>query len=202
MYIKYEGRRIYLKRKLLDTAIELFCEHGYENVSIQMICKNCNVTKGSFYHHYSSKSSLLAEYYSIKTKDDLTEILIDMLSISDPLDKVWKIVGYYPECNNTLNPDLNINLIKVNMDQGGKLYPVLIENVINYYPSVAKVLQKVTEEGQAEGAINSNYNWGELFELYCAAFHGLLVEWGATNGEFDLMKKIYQYYLMIYKSNN
>ena len=54
-----------MKKKLLDTAIELFLEHGYEQVSVDMICKACNVTKGSFYHYYPTKDSLLVDYYEI-----------------------------------------------------------------------------------------------------------------------------------------
>lgn len=92
------------------------------------------------------------------------------------------IAGYYPECNSLLNPSINMHLMIANMEHGGKLYPVLIENIMRYYPEVSNVLKKVTEEGQSQGIINNNYNWGELFELYCAAFHGLLVEWSATDG--------------------
>ncbi len=190
-----------MKKKLLDTAMDLFSRYGYEDVSVDMICKHCNVTKGSFYYHYLSKDSLLSEYYTINTNNDLTDLLIKMIDIKDPLEKLWKIAGYYPEQNNLLNPSLNMHLMVANMEHGGKLYPVLIDNIIAYYSEVSNVLKKVTEEGQSQGIIKNEYDWGQLFELYCAAFHGLLVEWSATDGSFDLMERIYQYFLMIYKKN-
>lgn len=77
-----------MKEKLLNTSIHLFMQHGYENVSVAMICKACNVTKGSFYHHYSTKDSLLVDYYEIKTNEEMTDTLTEMVTISDSLDQM------------------------------------------------------------------------------------------------------------------
>ena len=47
------------KQEILETAEALFCRYGYENTSIQNILDQLNISKGSFYHHYISKESLL-----------------------------------------------------------------------------------------------------------------------------------------------
>ena len=47
------------KQEILETAEGLFCRNGYENTSIQNILDLLNISKGSFYHHYASKESLL-----------------------------------------------------------------------------------------------------------------------------------------------
>jgi len=47
------------KQQILETAESLFCRKGYEETSIQDILDILHSSKGSFYHHYPSKESLL-----------------------------------------------------------------------------------------------------------------------------------------------
>lgn len=49
------------KQELVDTAAELFIQHGYENTSLQDILDKVGCSKGSFYHHFEAKMDLLAE---------------------------------------------------------------------------------------------------------------------------------------------
>jgi AcrR family transcriptional regulator len=48
------------KKQILDTAEKLFCLNGYEATSVQDILDMLHLSKGSFYHHYESKESLLS----------------------------------------------------------------------------------------------------------------------------------------------
>ncbi len=47
------------KKQILETAERLFCEKGYEKTSVQDILDVLKLSKGSFYHHYESKETLL-----------------------------------------------------------------------------------------------------------------------------------------------
>ena len=68
------------KQEILNTAEQLFCKKGYEQTSIQDILDILGSSKGSFYHHYASKDSLLsamcaqrAERMAAQTRSSLTE---------------------------------------------------------------------------------------------------------------------------------
>lgn len=51
-----------LKRgMILETAERLFFEKGYEQTSIQDILDQLSLSKGGFYHHFTSKESILGE---------------------------------------------------------------------------------------------------------------------------------------------
>lgn len=51
-----------LKRgMILETAERLFFEKGYEQTSIQDILDQLSLSKGGFYHHFTSKEAILAE---------------------------------------------------------------------------------------------------------------------------------------------
>jgi AcrR family transcriptional regulator len=46
--------------RLLDTARQLFLEHGYAGTSLQMIADELGVTKAALYYHVKTKDELLA----------------------------------------------------------------------------------------------------------------------------------------------
>lgn len=49
------------KEELLQTALELFAERGYENTPVQAITDAIGIAKGTFYHYFDSKEALLNE---------------------------------------------------------------------------------------------------------------------------------------------
>jgi AcrR family transcriptional regulator len=51
------------RKKLLTKSLELFGRHGFEHVSIEQITKACNVSKGTFYTHFSSKYDVILEKF-------------------------------------------------------------------------------------------------------------------------------------------
>ena len=51
------------RERVLDAAVELFAERGYDGTSISQVIERANLTKGGFYHHFASKEALLFEVY-------------------------------------------------------------------------------------------------------------------------------------------
>ncbi len=47
--------------KIMETAFISFLDKGFEGVSLNGIIKNTGMTKGAFYHYFSSKEVLLKE---------------------------------------------------------------------------------------------------------------------------------------------
>jgi AcrR family transcriptional regulator len=47
--------------ELLDTALQLFLEHGYERTTVEQITEAVGVAKGTFYHYFGTKQDLLEE---------------------------------------------------------------------------------------------------------------------------------------------
>lgn len=52
-----------LYEKINQTAMELFREQGYANVTVQEICTACGITKPTFYKYVGSKENLLLQFY-------------------------------------------------------------------------------------------------------------------------------------------
>ena len=51
------------RQALLDSAVSLFEEFGYDVTSVQQIVDKAERTKGAFYHYFDSKEDLLHEIH-------------------------------------------------------------------------------------------------------------------------------------------
>ena len=79
------------KEALLTAAIGLFQKHGFENITIDDICKEIDVTKTEFYYYYKSKDELISDYFS--TDNMLSsEELASILSANDYANQVLRII--------------------------------------------------------------------------------------------------------------
>jgi TetR/AcrR family transcriptional repressor of nem operon len=77
------------KQNLLQAAAKLMRARGFNATSVDDICKEAGVTKGSFFHYFKSKEDLTKAAMAQFTDD----ILVDFESapfrkISDPLDRL------------------------------------------------------------------------------------------------------------------
>jgi AcrR family transcriptional regulator len=61
------------RQRILDVALELFAEQGYEKTSLREIAERLNVTKAALYYHFASKEALLAGIVDslVKPADEL-----------------------------------------------------------------------------------------------------------------------------------
>lgn len=58
-----ERRKLQAKEtehRILQAALELMRERGFETVSVRDICNQANITTGAFYHHFPSKEALIS----------------------------------------------------------------------------------------------------------------------------------------------
>ncbi|GGH75730.1 AcrR family transcriptional regulator [Pullulanibacillus pueri] len=62
------------KKKIIESAIKLFAEHGFHSTSVQEIAKQADMSKGSVYLYFESKEDILLNifyYYSDKIRDKI-----------------------------------------------------------------------------------------------------------------------------------
>lgn len=75
-------------RAVLETAARLICERGYEAASIQDIAAACGLTKAGLYYYIRSKEELLVEIMSYGMDIFEERVLLQVLSISDPVERL------------------------------------------------------------------------------------------------------------------
>ncbi len=53
------------KRNIFDVSVQLFKTYGYDKVTISEITNACNVSKGTFYTHFTTKADILAIQFDV-----------------------------------------------------------------------------------------------------------------------------------------
>ncbi|HKT03899.1 MAG TPA: TetR/AcrR family transcriptional regulator [Rugosimonospora sp.] len=77
--------------RILDAAVALFAEQGFDATSVQQIVARAAVTKGAMYHYYRSKDDLLYAIYGTLIGEQLAglaRILDQRLPLPDTLRAV------------------------------------------------------------------------------------------------------------------
>ena len=68
--------------RILDAAVGLFAERGFDATSVQEVVERAAVTKGALYHYFRSKDDLLYEIYHGLISQQLADL--DRILAADP----------------------------------------------------------------------------------------------------------------------
>lgn len=84
------------KRNLIGAATELVRRKGYNATSVDDICQQAGITKGAFFHHYSSKEALVEAALSA-WHDGVAEQLKDapFQRLKDPRKRVLGFMDFF-----------------------------------------------------------------------------------------------------------
>ena len=86
-----DGRRVRGQRsrvEILDTASRLMSQHGYDGTSIALISKESGLPTGSIYHHFGSKSAILAAVMERGAQRFFEAAAYEPSTSSDPHDRL------------------------------------------------------------------------------------------------------------------
>lgn len=79
------------RRELLATAMRLFAEEGYDNVSVRAVARAAGVAPGLAYHYFDSKQTLFSEAieaYAQQCAAQINAVLDDRaLALDEQLDR-------------------------------------------------------------------------------------------------------------------
>lgn len=92
------------KAKLIENALQLFSEKGYEAVGVQEIVEKVNITKPTLYHYFNSKLGLFQEIIKQKSEDfisDLKKISIYNGDLPLVLNNITKLYFDFAKNNKT-----------------------------------------------------------------------------------------------------
>jgi len=82
----------YSKTKLLDAALQVIRAKGYAATTIDDICHQSQVTKGSFFHHFKSKDELALS--AVAHWRSMTESFFASAPYHQAKDPVDRLLGY------------------------------------------------------------------------------------------------------------
>ena len=56
-----ERNKLNTQGEIIESALKLFIEKGFDNVSVEMICENVGISRGTFFNYFPQKELIFAE---------------------------------------------------------------------------------------------------------------------------------------------
>ena len=168
------------KSKIVSAAWQLFYEQGFDNTTVDEIIKLSGTSKGSFYHYFESKDSLIGslaylfdeKYSELEQQLDYKKNAIDnMLYLTRELCMMIE---------NNIDIELLSRLYAQQLSKRGQ--KELLDRNRLYY----RLLKKLTVQGQERGEITQQKSSAEIVRLYAIAERALLYDWCLHGGEYSL----------------
>ncbi|GGG18541.1 TetR family transcriptional regulator [Rhodococcoides trifolii] len=73
-----ERKRLATRRQIETSAVDLVLEHGYDAVTVEMICAASNISTRSFFNYFPSKdAAVVGEMINIPDEDSINRIIDD-----------------------------------------------------------------------------------------------------------------------------
>ncbi|WP_339197635.1 helix-turn-helix domain-containing protein [Aeribacillus sp. FSL k6-2211] len=164
------------KKRILETALELFSQKGYNQVTVDEIVEKSKTSKGAFYGHFASKSEIF-------------------------LEKFKEIDNFYDEFCKTLPNDLSAKekIIRLSITQMKYLKNDLgkeLMQTIYMNPQSAKfladtnrrlyhILENYLQEGQEKGEFTKDFSIQDLAMIISRCMRGTLYDWFIFEKELD-----------------
>ncbi|MBN2414643.1 TetR/AcrR family transcriptional regulator [bacterium] len=100
------------KRQILETAGDLFTRFGIRRVTIEEVCAKANVSKGTFYKHFSNKNDLVMALLNMIMEGAMAEYRNIMAGTLPFKDKVKRMIRMKMERTGGMSREFLMDIIE------------------------------------------------------------------------------------------
>ncbi|MCR3921532.1 MAG: TetR/AcrR family transcriptional regulator [Firmicutes bacterium] len=169
------------KNRIIATAYELFKIKGYDQVSINDICRACKITKTTFYYHLKSKEDIIIGFYDPATESLVNE-MAEILSANNYWEQLMKLFETLIHKSEEIGPDLDSQTMIINLKENRGSY--------DFREDLTKIAVILIEKAQQAGEIRNQSSPEQLYRASAYAYMGYEFTWCVKKGNFNRMKYI------------
>ena len=180
-----QSQALTTKKKLYKSAVSLFSQKGYNDVTVDEICKKCKVSKGAFYAHFSSKHDIIVE--QSKGSDQAQQEYFDSMPADIPNAERLVLFMRFLGDNVVRNKGYEVMRIIYAAELSNKNSPRYITD--ERRPLYA-CIEKIIESGQKNGEFSTELPPKDVSQMLVNLVRGALFDWLITAGQGDLPERI------------
>lgn len=169
------------KKQITEQAVSLFRERGYENVSVNDICKAVGIARSTFYLTFSSKKDIIDKMLSdVRLNRD--EFFGDFIAAKNDFERMWILCCRYLYIAESNGPEVTGALFRLELM--GEL------NILDAVHSIDEWFVQMTKNAQAAGVILSPEKPENLALLGIDLAYHTTYEWCKRKGSFSLQQTV------------
>lgn len=166
------------RSRIVSTAWKLFYRDGFENTTIENIIEEAHISKGSFYHYFEGKESLIDGVSYMF--DEAYEDIIEKLDVNlDPVDKLVTLTSeIFFMIENTVPVHLLSRIMSSQLNNRGDKH--LLDPDRTYF----RIVRQIIIEGKETGIFKDDFSVNEICIAYALFERGLMYDWCISNGNY------------------
>lgn len=172
-----EEKKRATRKKIMDTALELFAEHGYEATTVHQITEGAGVAKGTFFNYFDCKEDVFCDIQSfwattefVKLKDKSGPILPHLREF---LIELVRLVPYTRQLVRALYQSTLSN-------------EKSLSNQLQMLEELKLMLIPLIEEAQKRGEFSMAFPAEMISDQAIQTYMGVLISWGMGMGDDKL----------------
>lgn len=171
------------KGKIVSAAWKLFYQYGYDNTTIEDIVEASGTSRGSFYHYFESKDSLLSslsylfddKYAELQSEIDPTLPAIEKLKFLN--QELFLLI------ENTVSIELLSRLFAMHLTTSGE------KHLLNPNRTYYKMIRQFAIEGKEAGIFKDSLSVNDVTRAYAMFERGLMYDWCICGGTYSLCQQ-------------
>lgn len=175
------------KKKIFNVSIGLMEKRGFNNMTIEDICKKAGVSVGTFYHYYKSKEDVFFELYRKSDaffKDEVAPFLEnENLNTSDKVVLYFKYYARY-------NSDKDLEYVRQLYNTNNKFF-------IDESRYMIVLLIEIIAKGQEINEIARDMSARDIAIYLFIVSRGIVFDWCIHEAGYDLEEKMSMFFKKI-----
>ena len=102
------------QKLIIEAAVKLFREYGYENVSVNDICKEAEVARSTFYLNFAGKKEIINKILS-DARLDREDFFGDFVAAANDFERMWILCNRYLTVAINFGPELTGALFRLEL---------------------------------------------------------------------------------------
>lgn len=172
---KQEKRR----REIALAVRDIMAKTEFDKITVDDICNATGIAKGTFYHYFSSKDSLLDQIlYPID--DFFSSFENELLETPGFVDAITQFAENYATYITTSGTEMCRTVILAMISSGNSRF-------VSHERGVINILYKIISLWQKRGKITAELSIPQICEMFVVVLRGYILNWYISAGEYDLV---------------
>lgn len=171
------------QQHIMTVALSLFEKYGYDKISVDRIVKESNTSKGSFYQHFPSKSSIFMMRFM--EMDNKYENIYSQIKLEHQL-AVERLEAFCLSVYTSLDNEMGKELMKV-------IYSAaIVDEEHTFFTSedrkLYKIILEIIEDGTKDETLKIVISNKEFFQIIIQTLMGTIYYWGLQSDNRSLVE--------------
>jgi AcrR family transcriptional regulator len=92
-----DRKKLKTQRLIIDAAVALFTQNGYENVTMESIAEKADIAKGTLYNYFPSKEAIVHAFLQVSFEENSIERINTLHSLPDSKARVTWVLSFLLE---------------------------------------------------------------------------------------------------------